>query len=160
MKLNNKAYTLTELLVVVILAGILATMVLPKFANVIDSYRLMEAENVMRLVRNDQEQRCTLDKKYAQNFNQISVLAGDSSLADGASYVTSNFEYEFEFNAQSKPVGIMATDLKNNVTLEMPSFLDGRICCDNCDGLNRDYEECADLMAREDFDTVTADCLP
>ena len=162
MKLNKQAYTLTELLVVVLLIGILAALVLPKFSNVIDSIRLTEAENLMRVVRNEQEQRCTLDKRYTPYFSQLTVLPGSSGISSGDNYFTSNFEYALVLNSASSPIvaGITATDLKNGVVLEMPSFLDGRICCDNCAGLNKEYMECADLMARGDFDAATSDCLP
>lgn len=158
---NNKAFTLMELLVVVVLAGILATIVFPKFTNVIDSYRLIEAEHMMTAVRNEQEQRCMLDKKYTTEAGKISVIPEGASSAN--TYTSSYFIYElgsYRTYDGKAYMGISATDLKNNVKLEIPSYLDGRICCNNCQTLNRNYPTCAELVALLDYRPVTVDCKP
>ncbi len=156
---NNKAFTLMELLVVVVLAGILATIVLPKFTNVLDSYRLIEAERMMEAVRNEQEQRCMLDKKYTAEAGKLSVIPQGNA----NTYTSSYFLYELNtyrtYDGKAY-MGISATDLKNHVKLEIPSYLDGRICCDNCQTLNRSYPTCAELVALADYRPVTSDCRP
>ena len=158
---NNKAFTLMELLVVVVLAGILATIVLPKFTNMLDSYRLIEAERMMEAVRNEQEQRCMLDKKYTTEAKKLSVLPDNTS--ENNTYTSSYFLYELNdyrnYNGKAY-MGIAATDLKNRAKLEIPSYLDGRICCDNCQELNRNYPTCAELVALPDYRPVTSDCQP
>ena len=159
MKLNQKAFTLTELLVVVLLIGFLASMVLPKFSKVIESYRLMEAEQMMSAVRGEQERRCHLDKTYANRGNQLSVLPANGVTEDG--YESSYFTYQFVFDQSAHIAGMTATDKKTNVILEMPSFADGRICCDNCQDLNKSYPDCTSLVTEtEGFELPPADCYP
>ena len=59
---KKKAFTLTELLVVVIVIGVLSAVVLPKFNKVIETRKTTEAEEMMAAVRTEQERRCSLDK--------------------------------------------------------------------------------------------------
>ena len=65
---KKKAFTLTELLVVVIVIGVLAAIVLPKFSKVMETRKTTEAEELMAAVRTEQERRCALDKPYATEF--------------------------------------------------------------------------------------------
>ena len=62
---RKKAFTLTELLVVVIVIGVLSAVVLPKFSKVVETRKTTEAEELMSAVRTEQEKRCALDKSYA-----------------------------------------------------------------------------------------------
>ena len=50
MKCCKKAFTLTELLVVVIVIGVLSAVVLPKFSKVIETRKTTEAEELMAAV--------------------------------------------------------------------------------------------------------------
>ena len=62
--MKKKAFTLTEVLVVVVIIGVLAAVVLPRFTKVLEARRTTEAEDIMRAVRTEQEARCMLDKNY------------------------------------------------------------------------------------------------
>lgn len=145
---NTKAFTLTELLVVVIIIGILAAAVLPKFGKVLETRKTAEAETLMAAVRTEQEKRCTLDKKY---------LSGSSTAEDMLPGSESkNYTYAL------LPAGIQAQSRSNTgYTLKMPSYADGRICCegDSCRNLNKDYLACADLLARADYDAPPSSCV-
>ncbi len=146
-KLNNKAFTLTELLMVVLMIGILSAMVLPKFNRVVDSFRVLEAEQIMQSVRGKQETRCTLGKKYTAQADKLEVLANASS---GDTYTTSNFTYTLNSG------GINAASAKG-YTLQMPSYLDGRICCNECAGFTKNYLTCSELENLDDFQEVKND---
>ena len=50
---KKKAFTLTELLVVVIVIGVLSAVVLPKFSKVIETRKTTEAEEMMAAVRTE-----------------------------------------------------------------------------------------------------------
>ena len=76
---KKKAFTLTELLVVVLIIGVLAAVVLPKFNKMLESYRTAEAEHILETVRNEQEARCTLGKHYATEPSQLSSLPTTAS---------------------------------------------------------------------------------
>ncbi len=58
---KKKAFTLTELLVVVVVIGVLAAVVLPKFNKVVETRKTTEAEELMAAVRTEQERHCALD---------------------------------------------------------------------------------------------------
>lgn len=139
--IRKKAFTLTELLVVVIVIGVLSAIVLPKFSKVVETRKTTEAEDLMSAVRTEQEKRCALDKNYLSELNSLADIVPDAN--------SKNFSYSLTttgMEAQSKG--------KYGYTLKMPSYRDGRICCENeteCAKLNKDYPLCSTLMARADY---------
>ncbi len=136
--LNNKAFTLTELLMVVLMIGVLSAFVLPKYTRVVDSFRVLEAEQMMQAVRNEQEMRCTLGKKYTAEAGKVKKFA--KTKASGNKYVTANFTYTLT------NLGMKATSLNGGgYTLELPYYLDGRICCDECGNFTKNYVTCGEL---------------
>ena len=58
-KQNRRAFTLTELLIVVIVIGVLSAVTLPKFNRVIENRKVTEAEEMMSAVRTEQVVRWT-----------------------------------------------------------------------------------------------------
>ena len=138
---KKKAFTLTELLVVVIVIGVLAAVVLPKFSKVVETRKTTEAEALMAAVRTEQEKRCTLDKHYVSELSEVKDILPNNN--------TKNFTYSLTstgMEASSKG--------KYGYKLRMPSYKDGRICCENdaeCAKLNKDYPLCSALTARADY---------
>ena len=131
MKNKKKAFTLTELLVVVIVIGVLSAAVLPKFSKVIETRKTTEAEELMASIRTEQEKRCALDKPYLTQMSELTDVVKTAS--------TKNYQ----INLQDK--GIKAASKgKYSYTLQMPSYADGRICCDgdDCEKLNKNYPSC------------------
>ena len=136
-------FTLTELLVVVIVIGVLAAIVLPKFSKVLETRKTTEAEELMAAVRTEQERRCALDKNYTKNKEAVNL----------ASLNTKNFTYSLgDTGMEAVSTG------KYAYTLKMPSYRDGRLCCESaeaeaCGHLNKDYPQCAPLTARADYES-------
>lgn len=138
---KKKAFTLTELLVVVIVIGVLSAVVLPKFSKVVETRKTTEAEEMMAAVRAEQEKRCVLDKNYVNTPAQLASIMPTKK--------SKNFTYNLT------PTGMKAqSEGKYKYQLEMPSYADGRLCCTNaaeCAKLNKDYPLCDDLIARADY---------
>lgn len=138
---KKKAFTLTELLVVVVVIGVLAAVVLPKFNKVVETRKTTEAEELMAAIRTEQEKRCALDKNYLTDLAKMSDIIPHTD--------TKNFTYiatSTGIKAQSKG--------KYSYTLEMPSYRDGRLCCESaeeCAKLNKDYPLCSELTAFGDY---------
>ena len=141
MKLNRKkkAFTLTELLVVVIVIGILSAAVLPKFNKVIETRRTTEAEELLTAIRTEQERRCTLDKPYAGYFDDLGDIIASKS--DTPKTETKNYSYQLEEQ------GASATRLDKDYKIAIPSYSDGRLCCEGsyCASLNKNYPLCSEL---------------
>ncbi len=131
MKNKKKAFTLTELLVVVIVIGVLSAAVLPKFNKVIETRKTTEAEELMASIRTEQEKRCALDKQYLTKMSELTDIVKKD--------VTKNYAYTLENK------GIIASSKGNySYNLQMPSYADGRICCsgNDCEKLNKNYPKC------------------
>ena len=120
--MKKKAFTLTELLIVVVIIGTLAAVVLPKFTKIVENHRTMEAENIMRAVRSEQEARCTLDRNYTANSADLSSWPSD---------LGNNYTYAFD------ATGMSASSRNKGYTLRMMSYADGGICCEG--------DDCADV---------------
>lgn len=143
-KSKKKAFTLTELLVVVVIIGVLAAVVLPKFNKVVETRKTTEAEEIMAAVRTEQEYRCALDKPYIGNIAKFSEILPNAQ--------TKHFGYSLE------TTGMLASSKgKYAYTLKMPSYADGRVCCEGaeCNKLNKDYPSCAELEAKPDYKLAT-----
>ena len=142
--MKKKAFTLTELLVVVVIIGTLAAVVLPKFTQVLESRRTTEAENIMRAVRSEQEARCTLDKNYTAQASELASFPANEG---------NNYTYVLNDR------GIFARSRHKNYTLRMPSYRTGEICCDgdDCGSLGKGYSGC---MVRVVADECAATDVP
>ena len=134
---NKRAFTLTELLIVVIVIGVLSAVTLPKFNRVIENRKVTEAEEMMSAVRMEQERRCTLDQNYTTNFDSLSDVMSDVI----ASANTKNYTYSLQSQ------GISAKSNSGDYTLKILSYEDGSYCCtgEGCKKLNKNYPDCAGL---------------
>lgn len=156
-KAKKKAFTLTELLVVVIVIGVLAAVTLPTFNKVLETRKTTEAEDVLSALRTEQEYRCAMEKPYATDLNQLDAIASNTK---------KNFEYKVSTEGSGSNKKVTGSEAisqgKYNYMLRMPSYADGRICCDgpDCSRLNKDYPLCTDLKARADYKQVPANCAP
>ncbi|MCQ2410921.1 MAG: prepilin-type N-terminal cleavage/methylation domain-containing protein [Elusimicrobiaceae bacterium] len=143
-KSKKKAFTLTELLVIVVVLGVLAAVVLPKYRKVLESRRTTEAESILSAVRTEQERRCALDKPYLRDLSKLGDLVRTSE---------SNYYTYATLASGSGASASSKGDL--NYQLVMPSYADGRICCSGeaCTQLNKDYPLC-DSMTNIVYDNA------
>ncbi len=141
-KRQKRAFTLTELLVTVVIIGVLAAVVLPKFNKIMEGMKTGEAERMLTAVRTEQEARCTLGQDYLADGAKVRAFPGNTS---------KNYTYAFTGN------GMSAQSKTSNYTLQMPSYMDGRICCEGtgCAGLNKDYPTCDSLKAQANYQPGT-----
>ena len=149
MKNKKKAFTLTELLVVVIVIGVLSAAVLPKFSKVIETRKTTEAEELMASIRTEQEKRCALDKPYLTDLSNMSEIVKKTD--------TKNYK----LTLQDK--GVIASSKGNySYNLQMPSYADGRICCDgdDCAKLNKNYPSCTGFTYEPSPDSCAGTVTP
>ncbi len=146
-RLTNRAFTLTELLVVVIVVGTLAAVAAPKFSRVLETRRTTEAEEMLSAVRTEQEYRCVQGKNYLKNVASLDMLASGKN-SKNYSYSLSN-------------TGATATSLGKDYSIRMPAYRTGLLCCEGeyCGSLNKSYPACAASMA-DDTDACSAANTP
>lgn len=149
MQNKKKGFTLTELLVVVVLVGVLGAIIVPKFNKVFLARQFTEAENILTAARQEQVMSC-IDHGY-YNFGE--GLGALNSLR-ATNFTSKYFRYEVTPNYAD------AINLQNNnLVLRILSYDDGRICCSDisqkqrnaCNSLNKDYPLCSDLRKSQDF---------
>ncbi|MBO7238351.1 MAG: type II secretion system protein, partial [Elusimicrobiaceae bacterium] len=132
MKTSTKAFTLIELLIVVIVLGILAGIAVPRYARVLENRKASEAEEILSAVRTEQEARCIAGKPYLT----------ESRRADLTTLAGAGKSQNYTYTLASKAI-VAKRDVKNGYTLMMP-YKSGQICCmgNGCSGLNKDYPGC------------------
>ncbi len=146
---HKRGFTLTELLIVVIVIGILSAVVLPRYNKTLETRKTTEAEDILSAIRTEQERRCTLGKKY------VTDMAGLSEIVPSTQ--TNNYTYSLERGLGSTNFHtVMAKAISRGsyeYGLYMFSNSDGRICCQgpDCTKLNKDYPLCEELVTHTDL---------
>ena len=135
---KKKAFTLAELLVVVLIVGVLSTVAVPKMKSVIETRRTTEAEDIMTAVRTEQEKRCVLGKQYLMDSSKVDALANASN--------STNYSYALD------TTGIVAQSKGKDYNLQIRSYRTGEICCQGeyCASLNKNYPSCDSIAALTD----------
>ncbi|MCA9733970.1 MAG: prepilin-type N-terminal cleavage/methylation domain-containing protein [Deferribacteres bacterium] len=102
---NEEGFTLTELLVVIVIIGILAALTIPKFMNVTTSAKMTEAKLLLKQVYNLQKAYYMENDVYAQDLQYIGFEQDKTKTEGGnARYIISiesATDAEFKVNATS-----------------------------------------------------------
>ena len=136
-RLFQKAFTLAELLIVVIVLGILSAVAVPKFSRALETRRTTEAEDILSAVRTEQEYRCVQGKNYQMDWGNLQAVASAKD--------SKNYSYSLT------ATGAKATSAKG-YSIAMPAYQNGQLCCegDYCSSLNKNYPACAAVPTPED----------
>lgn len=96
MKQTQKAFTLVELMIVVALVGILASIAYPSYTEQVTKTRRTEAQSALQQLAMAQERQYTLNGRYASTPAELKTLTGLTELtwsdADGG-FRTANAYY-------------------------------------------------------------------
>ena len=130
---NKRAFTLAELLIVVIVIGVMSAIAFPRFNQIIENRKVTEAEEMMSAVRTEQERRCAMDQKYTLEMESLSDIISSGKTKD----------YNYSLQAE----GISAQSNTEDYTIKMLSYQDGSFCCtgEDCSKLNKNYPKCEGL---------------
>ena len=152
---KTRAFTLTELLVVVIVLGVLAAVAVPKFSRVLETRRTTEAEDMLSAVRAEQEKRCVLGQNYAGDFSEMSTVA--FSDIGNSQARTSNYTYTLTSTGITADRGAAS----DNYVLKIPSYKTGEICCEGagCSSLNKSYRLCSEIGVPADDECAAEDII-
>ena len=69
--MKNRAFTLVELLVVILIIGILAAIAVPQYQKAIDKSRYVELMNLVKHIKNEQELFYMTNGRYAQDCKEL-----------------------------------------------------------------------------------------
>ena len=107
---KEKGFTLVELMIVVVIIGILASIAIPKFSALISKTKVTEAKQILRQIIN-------LEKSFYQIGSLYSTVAtGTDNLEIGfiqPDVTSRRFEYKFDIVGAAPFVGSIATATEN-----------------------------------------------
>ena len=83
---NKKGFTLLELIIVIIVIGILASIALPRYMRVTERARVTEAKNMLSTLRNSQIRYYTQHLAYCQVIGNLDIEIGNVSGGDTTAY--------------------------------------------------------------------------
>ena len=140
--MHKKAFTLTELLVVVLVLGVLAGVAVPKMKQVLETRKTGEAEEILSAVRTEQEQRCVMGKDYLIDIDKSDFFSSAKR--------SKHYNYKLDYDG-----GASANSKEKDYTIRM-FYKTGGFCCEGagCAQLNKNYPNC------EDMPKVQDECLP
>lgn len=138
-KIERKAHTPFEFALITSMVLILGGLLFVLHRRYDANAHVLETERLMQSVRQEQEALCKHENKYAVYTQQLQVF---NEKPQGTLHVL----YDL-----SSGKGMLASSKRYGYQLQMPSYADGRLCCDNCNGLDRAYPPCALLVERADF---------
>ena len=144
---NRKAYTLSQFIILWILGILLVILIYQNIVRYRATIQAREAEAFMQKVRTEQEDRCGMGRKYAVSQNHLKSFYKREN-------TTPSIQYDL-----SSGQGITAHHKLLDFRLQMPSYADGRICCDNCEKLDRYYPRCNVLKKRKNFISPEPECM-
>jgi prepilin-type N-terminal cleavage/methylation domain-containing protein len=109
-KRSEKGFTLVELMIVVVIIGILASIAIPKFSSLISKTKVTEAKNILRQIVNLEKTYYLTNSAYfafanGADCDQISFTQPDAT--------SRRFEYKFDIVGAAPFDGSIATATEN-----------------------------------------------
>lgn len=148
MQKRKKAFTLTEILVVIVVLASLSAVAIPQYKKMIEARKTGEAEAVLTAVRTEQERRCAVGKTYT-TLDQLSEFVPKTE--------TQNFTYSQSTDGQ----GLIASSKGDyKYSLKILTYRDGRICCEGDDCGKFNYPKCSEVNAVQAPECTDEDSLP
>ncbi len=100
-KKSKKGFTLTEVLVVVLIIGVISAIAYPVYTKSINKSRAVEAINLLEMVRNKQIANYARKGEYLPTFSNIGQLTSNAEAevkTEGDAILTVNGKYELAMN--------------------------------------------------------------
>ena len=89
----KKGFTLTELLVVVLVIGVLAAIALPSYTKSVKKSRVSDALNNLNIVSLKQQDYMLNNEKYAETFKDLNVPIAGLTSTEGNTATVGSFNY-------------------------------------------------------------------
>jgi prepilin-type N-terminal cleavage/methylation domain-containing protein len=95
---NKKAFTLIEMLVVVLIIGILAAIALPKYFHAVEKSRFATVWSTVKTIKEAQERYYMINSSYTANFDDLDIsLPSSASVVNYQDWSTADIDGKFRY---------------------------------------------------------------
>ncbi|MDR1123569.1 MAG: prepilin-type N-terminal cleavage/methylation domain-containing protein [Elusimicrobiota bacterium] len=157
---NNRGFTLTEVMVTVLLLGIISTIAIPQYLKTVEKQKAVEALHLLSAIGRSEERYYVINEVYTEDYSDLDADLVDRSTKTAASGTTfNNSAFRFVLEGDATP---QVTAIRNDA-VEPPYCLmrvheTGVVCCES-----RDEDLCALFGVKEigvDDDCEDLKCFP
>jgi prepilin-type N-terminal cleavage/methylation domain-containing protein len=135
MKIDNKGFSMIELMVTVILIAILAAMAIPQYYKVVEKQKGVEAVNMLSSIAKAEERYFVINEKYTEDFTALDPDFIDSATKQpptGSAFNAGNFRYTLSGTANCGTNGVNCKIKAERVTGDYyfeRTYETGVVCC-------------------------------
>ena len=138
----KNGFTLIELCIVIIIITLLTAVAVPKYRRVLETIKVLEAEEMLMAVRAEQERHCVYGKGYLTSLDDLDILKSSGH----------DPHFTYVLDVAGGGISAVRSDNAYDYALRMVSYKDGRICCAGtyCASLNHSYPDCTSIVVGTD----------
>lgn len=142
MKMNKLGFTLMEMMVVVVLIAILATIGFPYYLNNVEKQKAISALGIVADIARAQERYYNLHDGYAQDLGKLD-LDYPQDMLSGNNYITKHFKFYLNNRGTQDAWGSVVVAERNDSSYYIQKSLEtGAIGCVK----NGDQDFCEDIL--------------
>jgi prepilin-type N-terminal cleavage/methylation domain-containing protein len=131
---NDKGFTLTEIMVVVLLLAILSAIAIPQYSKTVEKQKAVEALHLLAVIGQAQERYYVINEVYTKEYSDLDADLIDLSTKKAAEGDTfKNRAFGFKLNGTADDDGKVTAKRNGGSYYFIREYKTGEVCCKSND---------------------------